>query len=107
MPIEQDMSTEEGDIAIIQKLHSETATIRWSELQRFFAQGAVLWLSKDLDLVKTAALFANDQSALLKPLLEAKKVAAPSNDQARQWVDNDALLWSVVVAPFVLVQELD
>lgn len=91
----------------LEKLHSETAKIAWLELQRFFAQGAVLWLSSDLDLVKTAVLLAEDKSAQVQQLLESKQLAPPSNQQARKWVDADAQLWSVVVAPFVLVQEIE
>jgi len=88
----------------LEKLHSETATIAWRELQRFFAQGSVLVVSDELDLVETALMFAQDNAGQLKPLLDEAKVVAPSNDQARAWYDSDAILWSVVVAPFVLVQ---
>lgn len=89
-----------------QKLHSETAKIAWHELQRFFAGGSVLWVSSTLDLVETAALFANDDSLALQALVEQGLVTAPSNSQATRWYDCKAYLWSVVVAPFVLVQEL-
>ena len=88
-----------------QKLHSETAMISWDELQRFFAGGSVLWVSSTLDLVETAMQFAIDDSAALKPLLEQELIAAPTNSQAQQWYAAKAELWSVVVAPFVLVQE--
>ncbi|MFT5571209.1 MAG: hypothetical protein ACI9FR_000117 [Cryomorphaceae bacterium] len=93
--------------ALIEKLHSETAKIAWSELQKFFAQGSVLLVSAELDLVTTAALIAQDRRAELEPLLTSNKVAAPSNDQAREWFNEGALLWSVVVAPFVLVQQAE
>jgi hypothetical protein len=91
--------------SLIEKLHSETAKIEWSELQKFFAQGSVLLVSAELDLVTTAALFAQDKAAELELLLANNKVAAPSNNQARAWFDQGAQLWSVVVAPFVLVQQ--
>lgn len=91
--------------SVIQKLHSETAQIKWSELQRFFAQGSVLLVATELDLVATAVLFAEDEAELLEPLLRLSQVVAPSSEQAKQWFIDDALLWSVVVAPFVLVQE--
>jgi len=88
-----------------EKLLSETALIAWHELQRFFAQGVVMWASDELDLVTVATLFAEDQADELTLLLETSKIAAVSNEQARDWHAHDIELWSVVVAPFVLVQE--
>lgn len=90
---------------VTEKLLSETALIRWHELQKFFAQGAVLQIDEDLDLVETASLFADDKVDVLEPLLQALKVRQPTNEQARSWYDQDSELWSVVVAPYVLVQD--
>ena len=90
---------------LLEKLHSETAQISWLELQRFFAQGLVIHIDDSLDLVETAVLFARDDSAKLKVLMDSQVIAKPSNDQARDWFDREVLLWSVVVAPFVLVQD--
>lgn len=88
------------------KLLSETAKISWDELQQFYARGSVVWVSSGLDLLETAMQFANDQSTVLKPLLAEQLIAAPTKSQARQWYESKTYLWSVVVAPFVLVQEL-
>jgi len=96
----------EFELTPLQKLHSETAQISWQELQRFFAQGLVLKVADELDLVATALLFAEDNAAELGRLIELQHVVAPSNDQAKDWFNNDVVLWSVVVAPFVLVQNL-
>ena len=38
---------------------------------------------------------------------ENQQLAAVSDDQARQWVSDDRLLWAVAIKPWVLVQELD
>lgn len=99
------MQDESPQLTLKQKLHSETARIAWSELQRFFAQGSVLWLSDDYDLIEVAVHFAEDNADTLQALMSAGGLAAPTNDQARKWYDDKAELWSVVVAPFVLVQE--
>ena len=99
------MSDSQAKIPLLEKLHSETAQISWLELQRFFAQGVVMYVDSSLDLVEVAMLFAKDDSSKIEGLLECKKVCAPGNDQARGWFEREALLWSVVVAPFVLVQE--
>jgi hypothetical protein len=89
----------------LEKLHGETALIPWVELQRFFAQGNVLHVSTSLDLVQTAVLFAEDAATRLAPHIDSNAIAQPSNQQARDWYENNIELWSVVVAPFVLVQE--
>lgn len=91
--------------SIIDKLHSETATIAWRELQRFYAQGVVLQVAQQLDLVATAVLMAEDNKAEIQELVNAGQLVAPSNDQARQWYADDVALWTVVVAPYVLVQQ--
>lgn len=90
---------------LLGKLHAETALIGWRDLQRFFAQGKVLLLDPDDDLVQIATLFADDDADTLKPLLESGRLTAPDNARARQWYTDNAELWCVVVAPFVLVQE--
>jgi len=88
-----------------EKLVSETALICWLELQRFFAQGVVMSVAIELDLVEVAALIADDNTEELAPLIANSQIAAVSNEQAHRWYSARSDLWSVVVAPFVLVQE--
>jgi len=90
---------------ILEKLHRETALMHWTDLQRFFAQGKVLYVQESLNLVKTAASFAEDAATELAEHIDSQAIAPPSNDQARAWYTNDIELWTVVVAPYVLVQE--
>jgi len=99
------MTDVQPEMTLLEKLHSETAQISWLELQRFFAQGLVMNVEPSLDLVEVAILFAEDDSSKLEGLLQSNRIGAPNNDQARDWFNREALLWSVVVAPFVLVQE--
>ena len=91
------------------KLHSETAKISWFELERLFAQGKILLVSADLDLVEVAAAFAADSADKVGAFINNQQISVPSNDQARDWHKREIMLWSVVVAPYVLVQnkELD
>lgn len=91
--------------SMAEKLHSETALMHWIDLQTFFAKGMVLYVDKSLNLVKTAVLFADDVADELEPKLESKLITQPTNDQARAWYDKNSELWTVVVAPYVLVQE--
>lgn len=94
-----------ADLTTLEKLYSETAKISWLELQRFFAQGVVMNVAPELDLLKVAVMFAEDDAAQLALLLEDKQVVAPTNQQALHWFEHETSLWSVVVAPFVLVQD--
>lgn len=88
------------------RIIAETAKIPWLELQRFFAAGKVMWVADELDLVDVACALQQDDLQRVKAWTEAQKLAPVSNEQARAWVDDDSLLWSVVVKPWVLVQEL-
>lgn len=92
------------DEALRQQLVAETAKIAWKELQVFFAQGKVFHVSAELDLVETAVTISTDDSESVKQWLDKGLVAPVSDAQARQWFENDILVWTVVVKPWVLVQ---
>ena len=89
-----------------EKLIAETAKIEWKELERFYAQGKVLHISDDSDLVAVAAAFAEDDIEKVKELQIQNKFSAVSDEQAKQWYEDDALVWAVTVAPFILVQSV-
>ena len=91
---------------LISKINSETSKIAWSELQKFYAQGLVVAVQAPLDLIATAAIFSRDDKSQVQQWLDNKQVYAVEDEQAQHWYQQDALLWAVVVAPFVLVQEL-
>ena len=86
-------------------LNLHTARARWSELAVHFARGAVLRVDPALDLVAVAQAFTEDDSSRVKPWLDSGEVAAVSDEEASVWADDDAGLWTVVVAPWVLVQD--
>ena len=92
-------------VSTSQKLHEQTALIAWKELQRFFAQGVVMWVDEDCDLVEIGTFIVDDQAKKIEALMASTKLAAVSNVQAKNWFERDVSLWSLVVAPFVLVQE--
>lgn len=89
------------------KIISETARIPWLELQRFFAAGKVMRVSASLDLVDVAYAIQQDDVEQVRLWTEAQQLGPVSDDQAREWVNNEASLWAVVVKPWVLVQEPD
>ena len=86
------------------KLNLETAQIAWKELQRFFAGGAALMVSADLDLVEVAFQMSKDNVAQIQRWAESGKLGKVTDAQAAAWFESDALVWAVVVSPWVLVQ---
>ena len=86
-------------------LNRQTARIRWAELQRHFARGVVLRAAGHLDLVAVAAAMADDDRERVAAWQATGELAPATDDEARAWHADDAELWAVVVAPFVLVQE--
>jgi hypothetical protein len=88
------------------KIVSETAKMPWLELQRFFAAGNVMLVASELDLVDVAYALQLDDIEQVKTWTESSQVCAVDDDQAKLWVSSDALLWAVVVKPWVLVQTI-
>ncbi|NWG39804.1 MAG: DUF2288 domain-containing protein [Hydrogenophilaceae bacterium] len=87
------------------KLNGETAKVAWAELQRHHARGVVVRVAGKLDLLDVAVAMAQDNSRLIGAWMQAGEVGKVSDDKARDWLARDPDLWSVVVAPWVLVQE--
>ncbi|MCK4708549.1 MAG: DUF2288 domain-containing protein [Gammaproteobacteria bacterium] len=96
-----------ADKELINQLHSETAKLPWNELERHFARGSVIRVRKGLDLIKVAVVIANDDKDSLKKWLDSGDVANASTDDAKNWSACESEFWTVVVAPFVIVQEID
>lgn len=86
------------------RITAETAKIPWMELQRFFAQGVVVSVKPGLDLVDVAFEITQDNERQVKRWLSAGELQPVSDEQARAWLEGNALVWAVVVKPWVLVQ---
>lgn len=87
------------------KLNLETARIAWRDLQTFFAGGSVIYVSPSQDLLEVAEQLAADNKDLFAQWLESGAVGMVSDEQALTWFDADVSLWSVVIKPYILVQE--
>lgn len=87
------------------KLNGETAKVAWAELQRHHARGVVVRVAGELDLIEVAVAMAQDNGAAVSQWMHVGQLEKPTDDQARDWLLRDPDLWSVVVAPWVLVQE--
>lgn len=98
-----EMNSAPGEI-LRAKINLETSKIAWQELQRFFAGGKALLVSVDLDLVEAACQISEDNAEQIQQWMASGKLAPVPDAQARAWLKADALVWAVVVRPWVLVQ---
>lgn len=88
------------------KLNLETAPMPWREMQRYFASGAALYVSPELDLIETAYQMSLDNAALIQQWMASGQFGKVTDAQAKIWWDADTMLWAVVVSPWVLVQPI-
>ncbi len=100
----KDQTLPEGMVPLKSKLNLETATAPWRELQTFFAQGLVLNIHKDLDLLTVGEQFAADNKVLFEQWLDSGEVAQVTDEQAMAWFEADATVWALVIKPWILVQ---
>lgn len=88
------------------KLNTETARIPWRELQRYFAAGNAVAVDPGLDLLAVGDAFLTDDTAAVEAWIEQGGLGPVSDAQAAEWYEANALMWAVVLPPWVLVQPL-
>jgi len=88
------------------RINLETGRLQWPELQRPFASGAVIAVAPELDLVDVAVKFTEDDRDSVHAWISAGKVVRATDDDGRRWNEANQVFWAVVVAPWVLVQEM-
>lgn len=91
---------------LLAHLNLETGRLAWAEAERHFARGVLVKVAGELDLVEVAAAMAEDDKARFVGWLETGQVAKASAEDALRWHEGQAQFWAVVVAPWVLVQEI-
>ena len=94
----------EEDLSLAARLNLETAQIAWRDLQTFFANGSALFVEENTDLILVAEQLVSDNVELFGQWFESGVVSKVSDEQALEWYSSQAVLWSVVVKPWVLVQ---
>ena len=94
----------ENDTDLRTKINLETARLPWAELARHFAQGTVVYVSEELDLVDVAVRVSHDDKTAVAAWMAEGKVGKVTDVQAQTWAQSEAMLWTSVVHPFVLVQ---
>lgn len=87
-------------------LNFQTGILGWEELQPHFARGRVLVATTGLDLVEVAAALAEDNRDRVETLLDSQQLHSATDTEAQDWHASRPRFWAVVVAPWVLVQEV-
>lgn len=87
------------------KLNTETAKADWAELQPFFAKGQLIKVDNRLDLINVAAHIASDDTNSVRVWMMSGQLVKLDDDTARDWEERKPAIWTVVVAPWILVQE--
>ncbi|MCW8830968.1 MAG: DUF2288 domain-containing protein [Gammaproteobacteria bacterium] len=92
--------------AVKQQIVAETSKIAWRELQYFFASGMAIYVSEELDLIDVASSLVDDNKPMFEKWMQDKQIMPVPDEQARNWYDSDAMVWAVVIKPWVLVQQV-
>ena len=92
---------------LLTHLNLETGRLSWTQAERHFARGVMVKVAPALDLLEVAAAMAEDDQTVFTRWLEAGLVARASTEDAIRWHESQAEFWAVVVAPWVLAQEID
>lgn len=95
----------EQDEVLYAKINMETAQIPWKELERYFAAGRIISVHDSVDMIQVATLMASDDVKTISDMLEKKQIEKVTDSQAQIWSDADAILWAVVIRPWILVQQ--
>lgn len=90
-----------------QKLNLETAQIHWHELQRYFASGNAISVNPSLDLIQVAVQIAENNASQIKTWMDSGLIDVVKDQQALEWFEQDAIVWALVIKPWVLVQPSD
>lgn len=100
-----DSDKEASDLDVLRaNINNETSQINWLELQRFFAGGWLIYVSSTTNLLDVAVAFSQDNKEEVSKWLTSGEVAKVSDHQAKKWLEDDAMFWSTVVKPWVLIQ---
>jgi hypothetical protein len=96
------MSTEARE-----KLAKEILTGHWADIRDHMERDAVFLVESDLDLIDVGVCVMNDDVATVRAWLDRGSLARPTRQQAANWdKSSDRLFRFVILAPYVLIQEL-
>ena len=88
-------------------LHGETSKLPWVDLEKHFARGVIFKVAKGTDILDVAIVMSRDDKESLEKMINEKKVIGAEIEDAKKWHESSASLWTLVIAPWVLVQEIE
>jgi len=88
-----------------EEINAQTGVLEWTELAKYFARGVVIKVDPGLDLVEVAHSMSEDNTTQIQQWLTAGSISRASDEDAKNWNRDNQQFWSVVAAPWVLVQE--
>ena len=100
------LSAEELETLQRASLLAETSKISWQELESFFARGMIVQVAPHMDLIDVAFEISRDNAGLLEQWIDSGDLTREFDEQAAAWSEDDAVVWCVVVKPWVLVQSV-
>ncbi|WP_372748118.1 DUF2288 domain-containing protein [Litorivivens sp.] len=86
------------------RLNGQTGRIGWHELQRYFARGVVREVAQGIDLIDAGKAIIDNDTSTVEAWIAQDKLRVPDDTQAQQWFDENAEVWALVIAPWVLIQ---
>lgn len=90
-----------------ERLKSEILTAFWRDLKDHAERQALFLVSQDLDLVEAGLEIVADNTAKVGKWINDGAIARPTLDQIEAWnQDPTRSFRSLIVAPYVLMQEL-
>jgi len=87
------------------KIVGETAIAPWKELERFYAQGILILVDNSLDLIDVSFVISSDDAEQVNQWLQAGLLKRNFDQQAIAWEKNKSDVWTVVIKPWILVQD--
>jgi hypothetical protein len=87
------------------KIVGETAKAPWKELERFYAQGVLILVDNTLDLVEVGYTLSIDNADQIKQWMDDGLLKRNFDQQAIKWEKENAEVWTVVIRPWVLIQD--
>ncbi|NOY65828.1 MAG: DUF2288 domain-containing protein [Gammaproteobacteria bacterium] len=87
-------------------LNGQTGKLAWSELEKQFAQGVIIKVTAELDLIEVAAAVVEDNKVLIKQWMSSLKISNADEADAKGWLEQKPEFWGVVAAPWVIIQEI-